>query len=98
MPLLGSGHGIARKKSSASKARMNDHSKFGGDIPDFENIARKGSTPNMVGLAFTGGAESDDRNRNSNSNSVPVTQRKVVAAEELSPRTSLTKKKKSLWD
>lgn len=88
---LGSGHGIARKKSSSSKKSRNGSGSFGGDIPDFEDQARQGSSPNMLGLAFGGGGSLKQSPTPSFADSSPI-------GNTTSPRSSLKGKKSSLWE
>lgn len=81
-------YGVTRKKSSSSKKSRTESARFGGDIPDFEEQAKKSSSPNILGLAFGG-----------NSGSVKSTPDRISEriSEVNSPRSSLKDKKMSLW-
>ena len=84
---LSSGHGIARKKSSSKKSR-NGSGSFGETPSEFEAMARKGSSPQMVNMAFS---------EENGSVQTPQAASNDDVADELLPKSSLTKKKQSLW-
>ena len=73
-------YGIARKKSSSKKSR-NSSGSFGADLADFEDLARRGSSQNMLGLAFNAVSSGED----------------APATSLPSPRSALKDKKSSLW-
>lgn len=79
-------YGIARKKSSSKKSR-NSSGSFGGDIANFEDQARRGSSQNMLGLAFNAVSSGDDDHAS-------ATTPQTTAP---SPRSALKVKKTSLW-